>query len=80
MNAERLVHMANQISLFFESQPTQEEAVAGVLDHLKRFWDPRMRAAIIACIETGGDGLREVARAAVVRLAADKANARANAA
>ena len=73
MKAEHLVHMANQISQFFESQPTRDEAVAGVLDHIKRFWDPRMRDAIIKHAEDGSDALREVARAAVLRLAAERA-------
>lgn len=72
MSSERLVHMANQISLFFESQPVREEAVAGVLDHLKRFWDPRMRDAIVKHAESGGEGLRELAGAAVARLATER--------
>ncbi len=71
MNSERLVHMANQISLFFESQPEREVAIAGIQDHLKRFWDPRMRDGIVDHLEGGGDGLRDLARAAVMRLAAD---------
>jgi formate dehydrogenase subunit delta len=71
MNSERLVHMANQISLFFESQPEREVAIAGIQDHLKRFWDPRMRDGIIGYVEAGGDGLRDLAHAAVMRLAAD---------
>lgn len=72
MNIERLVSMVNQISLFFESQPVRDEAVAGVLDHVKRFWDPRMRDAIVRHLEAGGEGLRELARAAIVLLAAEK--------
>lgn len=72
MNPERLVHMANQISLYFESQPVREEAVAGILDHLKRFWDPRMRRAIVGELEAGGSELRELAHAAVTRLAAEQ--------
>ena len=46
MKAERLVHMANQIADFFGSYP-REQAVAGVADHLHKFWDPRMRGTII---------------------------------
>ena len=68
MNPERLVQMANQISLFFESQPLREEAVAAVADHLKRFWDPRMRNAIIEHVAQGGAGLRELAAEGVRRL------------
>jgi formate dehydrogenase subunit delta len=65
--------MANQISLFFESQPTRDEAVAGVFDHIRRFWDPRMRDAIIKHAESGDSDLREIAGAAVARLAAERA-------
>ena len=76
MNADRLVQMANQISQFFESQADREGAVAGVLDHLKRFWDPRMREAIVAHLAMDGEGLRDVARAAVERLGVDAPAAR----
>jgi len=67
-NAEHLVKMANQISQFFETQPSREEAVAGVLGHLQRFWEPRMRRAIVEHARAGGAGLREVAAEAVARL------------
>ena len=48
----KLVYMANQIGKFFASQG-QEQAVAGTADHIKKFWDPRMRAAIFAHLEGG---------------------------
>ncbi len=66
----RLVSMANQISQFFESRPTEEERVGGVADHIIRFWDPRMRKAILEHLAAGGDGLRDNARRAIERLAA----------
>jgi len=66
---ERLVDMANQISLFFESRPTEEEQVGGVTDHLQRFWEIRMRKAIIEHLEAGGEGLRDNAKRAIQRLA-----------
>jgi len=69
MNSERLVDMANQISLFFESYPDRDEAIAGVQGHMKRFWDPRMREAIVAHWRAGGAGLRDLAHAGVGRLA-----------
>lgn len=64
MNVERLTYMANQIGKFFAHKP-EEEAVAGIEDHLRKFWDPRMRAAILA---GDGEGLDPLARAAVERL------------
>ena len=36
---ERLIYMANQIGWFFRSQG-HDLAVAGVADHIKKFWDP----------------------------------------
>ena len=62
-----MVHKANQISLFFASYP-HDEAVAGVLNHLKSFWEPRMRAQIIDYVANGGEGLSEIAVEAVMQL------------
>ena len=71
MNTERLVSMVSQISFFLESQPVREAAVAGVLDRRGRFRDSRTRRAVVTHIEAGGEGLRELVRAAIVRLAAE---------
>jgi len=68
----KLVYMANQIAKYFASQG-QAEAVAGTADHIKKFWDPRMRAAIFAHLEAGGVGLDPVARRAIEDLAAASA-------
>jgi formate dehydrogenase subunit delta len=69
MNVERLVQMANDIGRYFAAEPDREEAVAGIAGHLKRFWEPRMRTAILAHLAAGGDGLDDLARAGVERLA-----------
>lgn len=69
MNIEHLVKMANQIEDFFRSEPDHSAAIAGIENHLKRFWDPRMRKAIMQHVEEGGAGLGELAMAAVQRLA-----------
>jgi formate dehydrogenase subunit delta len=53
---ERLIYMANQIGWFFKSQG-QDLAVAGVADHIKKFWDPRMLKQIFAHLDAGGAGL-----------------------
>jgi formate dehydrogenase subunit delta len=66
---DRLVYMANQIGTFFTSQGAGEAAIAGTADHIRLFWDPRMRAAIVAHLAAGGDGLATPAREAVQRLA-----------
>ncbi|MGC8469546.1 MAG: formate dehydrogenase subunit delta [Acetobacteraceae bacterium] len=64
---DRLVYMANQIAGFFETQGGGT-AAEDTATHLRRFWEPRMRAAIIAHLEAGGAGLEETARAAVALL------------
>ena len=72
MNPERLVAMANDIANFFAAEPDSQTAISGVADHLKRFWDPRMRKQIVAHLrERGGAGLSALASAAVAQLAAD---------
>ena len=69
MSPDKLVYMANQIGKFFASQG-HAQAVAGTADHIKKFWDPRMRAAIFAHLEAGGAGLDPEVREALERLAA----------
>jgi len=64
---DKLIYMANQIAKFFESQG-REKAVAGTADHLKKFWDPRMRSQIVAHVKAGGSGLDPVALKAIEQL------------
>jgi formate dehydrogenase subunit delta len=64
MTPETMIHMANQIALFFASYP-RDEALAGVTDHIRKFWDPRMRRQIIVYVAEGGAGLHELALEAV---------------
>ncbi|MCP4381027.1 MAG: formate dehydrogenase subunit delta [Hyphomicrobiales bacterium] len=71
MSPPKLVYMANQIGRFFASaDPTN--AVADIADHLRKFWDPRMRSAILEYVDDGGDGLDEPVREAVERLRSGK--------
>jgi len=67
MDSENMVHMANQIAVFFASYP-RDEAVAGVTDHFQKFWEPRMRKQIIEYVANGGGGLHELALEAVKHL------------
>jgi len=69
MDVQHLVKMANQIEQFFRADPDADNAVAGIENHLRRNWDPRMRTAIIRYCAEGGEGLGELARRAVMRLA-----------
>ncbi len=67
MSPDKLVYMANQIGKFFAHQG-EAKAVAGIADHLAKFWDPRMRAAIQAHTAGGGAGLDPIVRQAVESL------------
>ena len=67
MSPEKLVYMANQIGKFFAHRP-EEQAVADIADHLRKFWDPRMRQAILDYVGQGGEGLAPSALKAVLSL------------
>lgn len=67
MSHDKLAYMANQIGRFFESQK-QDTAVAAIEDHLRKFWDPRMRKAIVAQLADGSIHLDPPVRQAVERL------------
>jgi formate dehydrogenase subunit delta len=64
---QRLVYMANQIGKFFQSQG-HDKAVPGVADHIRKFWDPRMRKQIYAHLAAGGAGLDPDVREAIASL------------
>jgi formate dehydrogenase subunit delta len=67
MTPDTLVRMANQIADFFKVQP-EEDAVAGASNHIRLFWDPRMRAKMAEHLAAGGEGLSPLARAAVEKV------------
>ncbi|MBV8603379.1 MAG: formate dehydrogenase subunit delta [Pelomonas sp.] len=61
MDAENLVKMANQIGEFFASFPDRAEALDGIAGHLRKFWAPSMRAALLARLDAGADiGLSDI--------------------
>jgi formate dehydrogenase subunit delta len=67
MSPDRLVYMANQIGAFFKSQGPGK-AVPGIAEHIRKFWDPRMRKAILAHLDAGGSGLDPSVRDALETL------------
>lgn len=71
MSPEKLAYMANQIGRFFASQP-HGKSVAGIEDHIIKFWDPRMRKTLL-------DNLDHVQLDPLVREAADRLQRRARA-
>src|ERR1700722_721062 len=54
-SAEHLVKMANDIGNFFRSEPVRTEGVAGVANHIAKFWTPRMRQKLLDHIEQHGE-------------------------
>jgi formate dehydrogenase subunit delta len=64
---DKLVYMANQIGAFFKSQGL-DTASAKIAEHMTKFWDPRMRRAIVAHLDAGGAGLDPATRRAVETL------------
>jgi len=71
MNLDRLVAMVNDISAYFAGE-SGADAPAAVADHLRRFWEPRMRAEIVAAYRDNPGALKnlsEIGRNAIGQLA-----------
>jgi len=59
-NIGTLVTMANQIGGFFDTLSDRQQSLAEIAGHLKRFWEPRMRLALLAHVdEQAGAGLSD---------------------
>lgn len=69
MNGIQLVRMVNDISNFFSSEKDVEVAAAGVVGHIGKFWNPRMRKQLIEhSKKSDGEGLSELSLMVVNRL------------
>jgi formate dehydrogenase subunit delta len=67
-SAQHLVKMANDIGNFFRAQP-RDEAIAGIANHIRSFWSPRMRGKLIGQLDAAeGAGLDELPREALCSL------------
>jgi formate dehydrogenase subunit delta len=51
MDEQNLIDMANRIGEFFDSMPDRDEAIDGVADHIRRFWEPRMRRRLLEALD-----------------------------
>lgn len=70
MNIDLLIKMANEIGSFWQGELGADEAANGVATHIRRYWEPRMRAQMIAYFEQRqGAGLSDIAKGAVALLA-----------
>ncbi|MFM0594076.1 MULTISPECIES: formate dehydrogenase subunit delta [Paraburkholderia] len=70
MDTQNLIDMANRIGDFFDSMPDREEALGGIADHIHRFWEPRMRRALLASLDepaAGGVEMSAIVRDALVK-------------
>ena len=66
MNIDLLIKMANEIGDFFAGASPPEQAARDVATHLRRYWEPRMRAQMLTYYEQRkGAGLSDVAKEAV---------------
>ena len=65
--ADRLVHMANQIARNFAVEG-DDAAMSATAEHIRLFWDPRMKAGLF---KTDRNALCPIARGAVALLLAE---------
>jgi len=56
VNIEHLIKMANQIGDFFAAMPDRDEGLDGVASHIEKFWEPRMRTALLNFLDTHPNG------------------------
>jgi len=72
-SVDNLIRMANRIGSFFEAQPDREESLAGIATHIRNFWEPRMRRALLDFLDehpggaTANEALSEITLQAIER-------------
>jgi formate dehydrogenase subunit delta len=74
----QLMQMANDIGNFFRSEPERSVAIAGIANHIAKYWTPRMRQKLTAHVQKHGvGGLDELPQEAVKLLARQQPSDRA---
>lgn len=68
MNPVKLVRMANDIAANFDCGLDRTREVAGVVDHIGRFWSPYMLDAMARHMQSGDTGLSGLAEQALREL------------
>lgn len=68
MDSANLVRMANRIGEFFEAMPERDEALRGIAEHIRKFWEPRMRAELARVLASPDEAqaLKPIVREALV--------------
>jgi formate dehydrogenase subunit delta len=69
MSPDKLLYMAKQIATFFASQPDEDKAER-VAQHIRDFWEPRMRREFLDLAADPAREMPELVRAAARKLAA----------
>lgn len=69
MKADNLIEMANQIGMFFDSLPDRDEALTGIAEHIRKFWEPRMRRTLLNALDGDAEeaGFTEIVLAALTK-------------
>jgi len=67
MSPDKLAYMANQIARAFDHLP-HDKAVSATAEHLRLFWDVRMRQQIVAQLAHSDNKLAPSTREAVEQL------------
>lgn len=68
MDNSNLIKMANDIGSFFKSEPDRHIAIQGIEQHIRNFWEPRMRKQIIEYVNHGGGDLLDIVSEAIKKL------------
>ncbi len=68
MNTAKLVRMANDIAANFDCGLDRADEVAGVMDHIGRFWNPYMLDAMAEHMRSDETGLSDLAEQALTEL------------
>jgi formate dehydrogenase subunit delta len=55
MHDRDMIRMANQIASFFNGEGP--DGVKDAAEHISKFWEPHMRAELLAHVAKGGEGL-----------------------
>jgi formate dehydrogenase subunit delta len=65
---EHIVQMANDIGNFFRAELDRQVAIAGISNHINKFWTRRMRQKLLEYVQHGGTELDELPRAALAQV------------
>jgi len=73
-SVDNLIRMANRIGSFFEAQPDRAESLTGIATHIRNFWEPRMRSALLDFLDEHPNGATANAALSAITLQAIERN------